>query len=683
MSRRRLKQLCFIVFAFFSINIATAVPEDETFSNLSLEELTKIKVTTISRIDESIDKAPGSIYVFSRNTIQNRGYKSLRELLQVVPGFTVFHRDLQYVAGIRGLNANDNEKVTLLINGQELNQVNEPDFLNGPINLDNVEKVEVVVGPSSLFQQANTLAATVNVITKNINGSEFIASTGNYLPYSATLMAGKEWGEKRFANFSFTTEQKKGFDAWDSDFRPNLAGRDITGKLEWPSFFSVFNAKRDEWSGQVVAYRTTQPELLISNGSKKNDAIVRDQFYSIFLKNEHPLGQDLNRIIRISTTAKDQSRINRHGLPENALQVSNKQLVYNGELGLQYKGNKHELVQLGIQGSYDHNYDSWYTLTQEDPAVTIPRTKLVNKDTYAVGFYLDDTFQAFQHLKLIGGVRIDKNKRLTGNRWFHGERAAIVADPKKNWVSKIIYNRAVRMPAPWASPLNRAWGSDKPNPPPFAQFSTNAKEPEILSTFEFQNIIYFGKYRLGTTIYHQELKDFISWLEPHTNVGNFKGNGIELNVQAPLLPHLTLWGNVSYNDSKLYASVPVSSSTIEEHHVEVNKDLRIIGAPKYTANLGSDYEFMQNLSLSPAIRYFTEQAAFDFNKQSFETIRNRYYLDATLTWKNLKVDKENELDLRLSGQNLLDNRSKVAGQWLRDTYRPQGLSIVLSMDIRL
>jgi len=73
-------------------------PKEETLKKLSLEELTQVKVTTestLSRVDERVDEAPGSVYVYTREMIQTRGYRSLGELLQTVPGFTVFHKDLQ------------------------------------------------------------------------------------------------------------------------------------------------------------------------------------------------------------------------------------------------------------------------------------------------------------------------------------------------------------------------------------------------------------------------------------------------------------------------------------------------------------------------------------------------------------------------------------------------------------
>ena len=193
----------------------------QSILNMSLDQLAAQPVhladpiaTTVSQVNERLSESPGSVYVFTRQMIQERGYRSLRELLQVVPGFTVFHRDLEYVAGVRGLNANDNEKITLLINSQELNGVAEPNYLNGPINLDNVERVEVVVGPSSFFQRGNTLAATINVITRDVDGSEAVLSAGSALPGSGTYMTGHKWADDDYVSFSFTTEQKTGFDAW-------------------------------------------------------------------------------------------------------------------------------------------------------------------------------------------------------------------------------------------------------------------------------------------------------------------------------------------------------------------------------------------------------------------------------------------------------------------------------------
>ena len=118
---------------------------------------------------------------------------------------------------------------------------------------------------------------------------------------------------------------------------------------------------------------------------------------------------------------------------------------------------------------------------------------------------------------------------------------------------------------------------------------------------------------------------------------------------------------------------------MERHHIITNANGRIVGSPEWTANLGLDREIGCNLTFSPTLRYFTEQAAYDFDREAFTTIRNRFYLDATLTWRQFWGPNT---DLSLSGYNLLDNRSPVAGQWLRDTYRPRGATFVASLQCR-
>lgn len=636
--------------------------------------------TTVSRVDEKVDEAPGSVYVYTRQTIQARGYRSLGDLLQAVPGFTVFHRDLQFVAGVRGLNANDNEKITLLINGRNANGVAEPDFLNGPINLDNVERVEVVVGPSSLFQPANTLAATVNVITRDIRGAEAVVSAGSDLPYSATVMAGKLWPRDRSVSLALTTERKRGFDAWNPSFRPNLAGRDATGRLDEPSYFGVLKGRAGEWSGQALAYRASRPELLIDNAHPANDGRYVDQLYAASLDNEHPWTPHLTGVFRAEASVKEQTRLNSGGLPLAAVEFVNKQRTYAGELGLRHTGFPGQTIQAGVQASYDDNYDSYFTYNDPAGGEVFGRTTTVGRDTHAVGFYADDTIQAADKLKLVAGARVDQNTRLPG-RWFAGGRAAAIATPADFWVAKLIYNRAVRMPSAVAA-LNEAWGRDHlATSPSWTRISPQAGNPEVLSTYELQNVVYIDEARLQASVYHQELENFITWFAPHSNVGDFHGNGLELSLQAPLAQSTLLWANASWNDSKLALfRLPLTpAGGIESHHAYTDPGGRIIGSAEYVANLGVERKVLSRLKLAPSLRYFTNQAGLDHGSGQYALIRHRVYLDLGLTWERLWG---RSADLRLSGRNLLDDRRPVASQMNGDTYRPRGAEGVLTLDVR-
>ena len=660
--------------------------ELDSLLDLPLEQLAKTPVrggteadpvsTTVSRVEEKVSEAPGSVYVYTREMIIKRGYRSLGDLLQVVPGFTVYHRDLEFVAGVRGLNANDNEKITLLINGEEFNNLQEPNFLNGPINLDNVDRVEVVVGPSSFFQRANTLAATINVITRDTEGTELIASSGSALPYSGTFMTGHKWASDDTISFSFTTERKTGFDAWNHDFRPGLTGRNLTGELDEPNFFSVLKRQYGEWTFQGTAYRTQSPELNIDNGSLSNNGVNMNQMFGLYAKNEHPLNDDLTRVISADAIYKEQARYNAGGPPTPfTLEGSGSQMAYSAEYGYRYTGIEHHLIQTGVQFEYDENLHNYYVLSfSPTPS---PPVSLVDRNSQELGLYVDDEIQLTDRLKVIAGVRQDHNTLLPGDKWYTGLRSAIVYQTTDNWVTKAMFNRAVRMPSAVAA-LNSVFGSNNPNPPPWAGLAPTPQEPETLSTVELQNTFTIEKLRLGINVYHEDLDNYISWFQPWTNVGTFQGTGVELTAREPIGERTVLWANTSYCNSTLQPFEPYAPKPgpVDPTHMITNAEGRIIGSPLWTANLGVDRQITDHITFSPSVRYFTEQAAFDWATQDFITVRNIFYFDATLTWKAFLTKN---MDLRLSLYNITDNRDQIAAQWTADTYRPRGISGVASI----
>ncbi len=630
--------------------------------------------TTVSRVEEEVSEAPGNVYIFTKNLIAARGYRSLRELLQTIPGFTVFHRDLQYVAGVRGLNPNDNEKISLLLNGQNINGVMEPDYLNGPINLDNVERVEVVVGPSSLFQPANTLAATVNVITRDLRGVEVAVSAGNDLPYSGTVMAGGAWGEKSLG-FSFTAERKDGFDAWTPSFRSNLPGRKITGKLD-DSFFGLVTGRYGSWKAQAVAYRDQRPELLINNASRANDALYRDEIYSLFLSNEYDINDDWTSVLRAETSLKSQIRENHTGAaPTAAVALKAAQRVYAGEAGLRYKGLRGHMIQAGVQTSYDDNYDTWFTFAPEG----FVKAPLVERDSYALGFYAHDSYEINDRLRLVGGLRLDRNTRLPDS-WHYGGRAAVILHPTGNreLTSKFIFNRTVRFPS--AVGALQTWGSDKKSTSPsWAEESVSARSPEVLSTIEFQQLAAVGPIHGSAAVYHQELKNFITWFQPWTNVGDFKGHGVELGLRGEISPNHSAWGNATYNDSRLFLfHQPKTAGVVETHHSYTAPDRTIIGAARWLANAGLDSRLFSRLTLSPAVRMFAGQSALDQGSLQYKKLSNVYF-DLGMVWERLFSQ---DSELRLSIQNLFNDRDWVGSQMNGGRYRPRGIDARLTVVVR-
>ncbi len=659
----------------------SSAPAQEELMNMmdmSLDDLMNLEVQTVSRVSEKLDEAPGTVYVITREDIKKRGYSSLKDALQVIPGFNVFHRDLDFVGAVRGLAANDNEKFTLMINGVEMNQVNEPDFLNGPINLDSVERIEVIVGPSSIFKPANTLVATINVITKEVKGLEAVASTGTDLDYGVTLMGGHAWSEKDKVSVVGTLERRKGFDSWSATRSVSpmnaFAGTENTGKSYHPNYFIVAKARHGEWSGQVVFHESTFPELRLGSSTPESlHTSYRDDMKGGSLKHEHVVSETLTTTASLSSVYKKSVRSTATAPWQFVQQVD-----HNGELGLLYTGWQGHTVQLGLQGVFEDNKQNGEAFFDSDGS---SKQAFYNKNTWGLGAYLDDSVQVNEQLKLVGGIRGDYNTLLgedTSIKW--GGRAAAIYAVHEGWTTKIMYNRAIRMPSPLAA-LNEIWGIDAPSPPSWAAGAPNAEKPEILQTFEWTNIFYLEKTRVSLTGYYQMLDHFITWGSPHTNVGDYSGWGLEWDIKHHLTENVTPWINGTYIDSK-FDTYPSFDAVVNagDAHRAIDPDKRLIGAPGLTANTGLDWNLTEKMTFTTQVRYWTDQPVeitLDGSSTNtyFSHVNNQFYVDTTLLLKDVNGKG---MDIRIAGKNILDNRDFVAGPWIIGQYRPRGATLEVS-----
>jgi iron complex outermembrane receptor protein len=145
--------------------------ESQDLTGLSIEELTHVKLFTASRHLEDPRKAPSTVTVIDRDEIARYGWRTMGDLLRSVPGFyTAYDRDYTYV-GVRGfLQSGDyNARVLLLIDGHRTNENIYDSALIGtefPLDMDLIDHVEIVRGPSSSLYGTNAELAVINVLTR-------------------------------------------------------------------------------------------------------------------------------------------------------------------------------------------------------------------------------------------------------------------------------------------------------------------------------------------------------------------------------------------------------------------------------------------------------------------------------------------------------------------------------------
>lgn len=641
--------------------------------DLTLGELLELEVVTSSKRGENINLTPNVMHVISKEQIMTRGYMNLRDVLSDVPGINISFNSLQFVSQVRGIAPNDNEKVGLLINSIFISQVTEDNYLTDLINLNDVERIEIIIGPGSVLYGSQSLTAMINIITKKIDNTEITLSGGSAMYNSITASTGKQFNDASFF-LSFSRVQTDGWDAWrnsSSDFE-NLKNTTYTGQL-YPSYLILGNFNYNNWSMQFNSVSSSMPELYIHNGGQ-DVAGNRDDYQNVLsINNTKEWTRNLSTVFEASYNNNRMLRAVTEN--ENTFGVQSSfdlsQERYGMNYSLIYNNDKH-YFQTGIQlnnSQNNHNYMfTWQPNSATDSATTM-QSLVEIKDNNSIGFYLSENYKITNKLDITLASRFDYNTILSYKKMFFSPRVALVYNPIDIITLKAMYNRALRMPSPWMSQRNELWNVNKIDTTGTWLQNTMAENPERLSAYEFQIIFNFKKARFSVNAYYQQLQDFIAWYSPFTNVGDFKGKGLELTTTSILSENINIWGNANYNDATF---MEYNQSSIEYGIFKIVGDEQgeVMSVPKITGTLGLDFKF-GNIYFSPRVTHLYDIKAFDGNTNEIINIENRTYLNATLTWNN--IFKKN-INLQLIGKNLTNNTDILPMQFQAMTYNPQGIT---------
>ncbi len=163
--------LLLVGLGFLSYSVVAQDASVPDLTSMSIEDLSQIRLSTASRHLEDPRKAPAAVTVITSEEITRYGWRTLADLLRSVTGFyTAYDRTYSYV-GVRGfLQSGDyNARILLLIDGHRVNENIFDSALMGtefPLDLNLIDRVEVVRGPGSSLFGTDAELAVVNVFTR-------------------------------------------------------------------------------------------------------------------------------------------------------------------------------------------------------------------------------------------------------------------------------------------------------------------------------------------------------------------------------------------------------------------------------------------------------------------------------------------------------------------------------------
>ena len=175
-----LKQARKLAFIFFAVSISALQAEDATnnspiLANLSFAQLSQIQVVSVSKRPESAAEIPAAVRVVTSEDIARSGATWIPEALRNVPGLDVAQiNGSDWAIGARGFQSQFATKMLVLMDGRS---VYSPVF--GGVNwdmqdyfLDDIDRIEVVLGPGGSIWGANAVNGVVNVISKSAKDTQ-------------------------------------------------------------------------------------------------------------------------------------------------------------------------------------------------------------------------------------------------------------------------------------------------------------------------------------------------------------------------------------------------------------------------------------------------------------------------------------------------------------------------------
>ena len=162
------------VLMFFLI-VMVSVPafaKDDQESLKTIEQLMNTEVTTVtgaSKYQQELTDAPASVSIVTSDDIRKMGFRNLAEILNGLRGFYITYIRSFHNIGVRGFSplGDFNTRVLLLVDGHRLNDglyEAAPMGSDFPIDIDLIDRIEVIRGPGSSLYGTNAFLAVVNVV---------------------------------------------------------------------------------------------------------------------------------------------------------------------------------------------------------------------------------------------------------------------------------------------------------------------------------------------------------------------------------------------------------------------------------------------------------------------------------------------------------------------------------------
>jgi vitamin B12 transporter len=168
----------------FTLSFTNFLYADE--QTIPLEEV----IVTATKIGEAIEETTSNVTVINSRDIQKMNVPFVADVLRTVPDLNLIQNGGVGKVATVLLRGGDSTHTLVLIDGVRVNSTTTGSFDFSGIDVNDIERIEIVKGPQSIIYGSEAMAGVINIITKKGSGkpkADLAFETGSYGTFNPSL----------------------------------------------------------------------------------------------------------------------------------------------------------------------------------------------------------------------------------------------------------------------------------------------------------------------------------------------------------------------------------------------------------------------------------------------------------------------------------------------------------------
>jgi iron complex outermembrane receptor protein len=148
----------------------TVAGASKDIADMDLESLLHNVVVSASKHEETLEEAPANVFIVTQDMINDYACRSIAEALSLVPGIYITQDYSFSQIGVRGMSqfGDWNSRMMILVDGRPTTEqyggTHSIDLAG--VDINNIDRIEVIKGPSSSLYGSNAFFGMINLITR-------------------------------------------------------------------------------------------------------------------------------------------------------------------------------------------------------------------------------------------------------------------------------------------------------------------------------------------------------------------------------------------------------------------------------------------------------------------------------------------------------------------------------------